>query len=251
MKKKLLGLCFIIVAYAGFLIATLPAKFALSYIDQPRNIQLKAVSGTVWEGQANRIIVNNITLMDVNWQTQLTALLSGNIEVAVQFGRGKNSLRGDGVLGYSSDGAFARDVIVTTTPNWLINAANLSLPATVKGDVKLQLANISQGLPWCQELDGQLSWNNGSVDSLLGLVNVDSAKAKLSCSEGKIVADVKQNSAHLRLTGRATLAEQRRYNFAGALVPGNELPKAIRSNLGYVGKLNSKGEYKLNYSGRL
>lgn len=251
MRNKLLGLCFIIVAYAGFLIATLPAKLALSYVDLPRNVELQSVSGSVWQGSINRVIVNNITLQDVHWQTQLTALLSGNAEVAVQFGRGKNSLRGDGIVGYNSDGAFARDVLLRTTSKWLINAANVTLPATIKGDVKLQISQASQGLPWCQALDGQLSLEKTSVDSLLGLVEVGTAKALLSCDNGKLAANVKQNSSHLRLSGKATLGEQGRYSFTGALVPGNELPKAIRSNLGYVGKVNSKGEYKLNYSGRL
>jgi len=251
MRKKLLGLCFIIIAYAGFLIATIPAKFALSYVDLPRNVQLQSVSGSIWQGNINRVIVNNITLRDVNWQAQITSLLSGDAEIAVQFGRGKNSLRGDGVLGYNGDGAFARDFLLRTTSGWLINSANVALPVTVKGDVKLQLTKVSQGLPWCQELEGQLSWDKASVDSLLGLVEVGAAKAKLSCDNGKIAVDVKQNSSHLRLSGKATLGEQRRYRFTGALVPGNELPKAIRSNLGYVGKVNSKGEYKLNYSGRL
>lgn len=251
MRKKLLALCFIILTYGVFLVATLPVNVVLSYVKLPKNVQVQQVTGSVWQGQAASIKVNNIVITDVNWDVELMPLLTGSAEVAVQFGRSKRSLRGDGIIGYSSEGAFVQDLTVRTNTEWLLDAADLVLPVTTQGDVKLTIKQAMQGTPWCGVLDGQLSWTGASVDSLLGNVEIGTANAKLSCEKGGIVADIKQNSSHLRFSGKAQLLERGRYTASGVLVPGNELPRSLRSNLGYIGKVNSNGEYKLTYSGRL
>lgn len=251
MRNKLLGLCFIVIAYSSFLVGTLPASLALSYVPLPANVIISQVEGTVWQGEAKRITVNNIDVEDVRWETSFTALLTGSAQVYVEFGRGKNSLRGSGELGYSNAGAYAQDFTATASSEWLIAASNVPLPVTTKGLVKITLAEMQQGQPWCEQLDGQLSWSNAEVESLLGNIIIDSAVAKLSCDAGAMVANIKQSSNQLKLSGVAKLEERGKYTLSAVLVPTNELPEAIRSNLRYVGKENANGEYKINYTGRI
>jgi len=251
MRNKLLGLCFIIVAYVSFLIGTLPAKLALSYISLPTNITITQVEGTVWQGEAKRVSFNNIDVEDVRWDTSVLALLTGSAQVYVEFGRGKNSLRGSGELGYSSAGAYAQEFTVSASSEWLVAASNIPLPVTTKGSVKLTIAEMQQGQPWCEQLDGKLSWSNAAIESLLGNVEIDSAVANLTCDNGAIVANIKQGSNQLKLSGIAKLENKGKYTLSAVLVPSNELPKSIRSNLRYVGKENAKGEYKIYYAGRI
>jgi len=251
MRNKLRGLCFVIVAYASFLIGTLPAELALSYVSLPTNITINQVEGTVWQGEAKLISVNNIEVKDVRWNTSVVALLTGSAQVYVEFGRGKNSLRGSGELGYSSAGAYAQDLTVSASSEWLVAASNVPLPVTTKGSVKLTIAEMQQGQPWCEQLDGQLSWSNAAIESLLGNVEIDSAVANLTCDNGAIVANIKQSSNQLKLSGIAKLENKGKYTLSAVLVPSNELPKSIRSNLRYVGKENAKGEYKIYYAGRI
>jgi len=251
MRNKLLGLCFVIVAYASFLIGTLPAELALSYVSLPTNITINQVEGTVWQGEAKLISVNNIEVKDVRWNTSVVALLTGSAQVYVEFGRGKNSLHGSGELGYSSAGAYAQDLTVSASSEWLVAASNVPLPVTTKGSVQLTIAEMQQGQPWCEQLDGQLSWSNAAIESLLGNVEIDSAVANLTCDNGAIVANIKQSSNQLKLSGIAKLENKGKYTLSAVLVPSNELPKSIRSNLRYVGKENAKGEYKIYYAGRI
>lgn len=251
MRNKLLGLCFVMIAYAFFLIGTLPATLVLSYIPLPANLTISQVEGTVWKGEAKQVSFNHIAVKDVSWDTSVIALLTGSTQVYVEFGRGKNSLRGSGELGYSSAGVYAQDFTVTASSEWLVTASNIPLPVTTKGSVKLTIAEMQQGNPWCEQLDGQLSWSNAGIDSLLGNVDIDSAIANLTCEKGTIVANIKQSSNQLKLSGIATLENRGKYTFSGILVPSNELPQSIRSNLRYVGQENAKGEYKINYAGRI
>lgn len=251
MRKKLLGLCFIIVVYSIFLVATMPAKTALFFVTLPRIIQIEQVTGTIWNGHSSHVKLKNVELVDVSWDTSFTSLISGRIEMAVEFGRNKRTLRGNGVVGYGFAGPFAHDFTVKATSEWLVEAAELVLPVTTKGDVTLQLSEVTLGRPWCRTLDGQLSWKKAGVDSLFGHVVIGNADADLSCDNGDIVADFKQSSSHARLTGNAKLKARGQYVVSATFVPGDELPRAIRSNLGYVGKPNSKGEYKLDYKGRI
>lgn len=251
MRSKFLGLGFVIIAYVFFLIGTLPATLVLSYVSLPTNLTISQVEGTVWQGEAKRVSFNYIDVEDIRWNTSFMALLTGSAQVSIEFGRGKNSLHGSGELGYSSAGAYAQDFTATANSDWLVKASNVPLPVTTKGSVKLTLAELQQGQPWCEQLDGQLSWSNASIDSLLGNVEIDSAVAKLSCDNGAIVANIKQSSNQLKLSGIAKLENQGKYSLSAVLVPSNELPESIRSNLRYVGKENAKGEYKINYAGRI
>ncbi|PKH09111.1 type II secretion system protein N [Moritella sp. Urea-trap-13] len=251
MRSKLLMLGFVTAAYGSFLVGTLPASLALSYIDLPANIALNQVEGTVWQGQVKRISFNHIDVEDVRWDTSVMALLTGSAQVSIEFGRGKNSLRGSGELGYSSSGAYAQDFTASASSEWLIRASNAPLPVTTKGIVKLTIAELQQGQPWCEQLNGQLSWSNAAIESLLGNVEIDSAVADLSCDNGAIVANIKQGSKQLKLSGVAKLESKGKYSLSAVLVPSNELPESIRSNLRYIGKENAKGEYKINYVGRI
>lgn len=251
MKNKILGSGFVLLAYGGFLIGTLPAKLALSYVSLPSHISVSQVEGTIWRGEAKRISFNQIDIEDVRWNTSVMALLTGAAQVYVEFGRGKNSLRGSGDLGYSSAGAYAQDFTATASSEWLVRASDVPLPVTTQGQVKLTIAEVQQGQPWCNVLDGQLSWSNAEVESLLGTVDINSAIANLSCDNGAIVANIKQNSTHLQLSGIAKLENNGKYSLSAVLVPSNQLPQSIRSNLRYVGKENANGEYKINYAGRI
>ena len=251
MRNKLVGLCFVVIAYACFLIGTLPASVVLSYVPLPANLTISQVEGSVWQGEAKRVSFNNIDVEDVRWNTSFLALLTGSAQVYIDFGRGKNSLQGRGELGYSSAGIYAQDFTATASSEWLILASNVPLPVTTKGQVKLTIAEMQQGQPWCEQLDGQLSWSNAEVESLLGVVKIDSAVANLSCDKGAIVANIKQSSNQLKLSGIAKLESKGKYTLSAVLVPSNELPESIRSNLRYVGKENANGEYKINYAGRI
>lgn len=251
MRSKFLMLGFITVSYGTFLIATLPATLALSYLSLPANVAISQVAGTVWQGEAKRISFNDIEVEDVRWDTSVMALLTGSAQVYVEFGRDENSLHGSGELGYSSRGAYAQDFTVSASSEWLIKASNVPLPVTTTGNVKLTLTEMQQGQPWCEQLDGQLTWSNAAIESLLGNIDIDTAVAHLSCDNGAIVADIKQRSNQLKLSGSAKLEGKGKYTLSAVLVPSHELPESIRSNLRYIGKENANGEYKINYAGRI
>lgn len=251
MRNKLIGLCFVIVTYVCFLVGTLPATLALSYVPLPANVMITQVEGTVWQGEAKRISFNNIDVEDVRWDTSVLALLTGSAQVYVEFGRGKNSLRGRGELGYSSAGVYVQDFTATASSEWLISASDAPLPVTTKGNVKLTIAAMQQGQPWCEQLDGQLSWSNAAIESLLGNVEIDTAVANLTCDNGAIVANIKQSSNQLKISGIAKLENKGKYTLSAVLVPSNDLPESIRRNLRYIGKENAKGEYKIHYAGRI
>ncbi len=251
MRSKLFGLCFILIAYLVFLVITLPAKLALSYLPLPPQLTVSQVSGTVWHGQAEKVSFDNVDVVDLVWDTSFLAMLTGSIEADVQFGRGKSSLRGRGDIGYNSNGGYAKNVTVKANSEWLLMASNIPVPVTTSGEVKLEVSEAQQGQPWCEQLSGKLTWSNAGIQSLIGNIIVDSAVANLSCESGALVANIKQASSQLRLSGIAKLAAGNKYSLSAVLVPSNELPESIRTNLRYIGKPNAKGEYQLNYSGRI
>ena len=82
-------------------------------------------------------------------------------------------------------------------------------------------------------------------------MEIDSAVANLTCDNGAIVANIKQSSNQLKISGIAKLENKGKYTLSAVLVPSNDLPESIRRNLRYIGKENAKGEYKIHYAGRI
>lgn len=250
MKNKFFGLLFVLAGYLIFLLVTLPATVVLSFVTLPNPLTLTQVTGTIWKGHIQQVEYKRQTLEDLDWEIAFLPVLTGALEVDVEFG-GEDSLRGKGTVGVTPGGFYAQDVTASASSEWILAASNLPLPVSTSGRVDLQVDSFEPGKPWCNALVGQLNWSNAEIESLLGNIDLDNPSAKLSCTDGELIAKIKQSSSQLKLSGTAKLQAMGKYTFDGVLVPTAELPKSVSSNLRYIGRPNSNGEYQLHYSGRI
>ncbi len=250
MKKKIFGIFFVLAAYLIFLLATLPATVVLSFVTLPRQLNLTQVTGTIWKGHVQQVEYDRQTLEDLDWEIALLPILTGAVEVDVRFGT-EDTLQGNGTVGVSFGGFYAHDVTASASSEWILAASNLPLPVSTTGRVALQIDEFEPGSPWCNTLTGQVNWSNAGIESLLGNIDLNKPSAKLSCTDGELIAKIKQSSSQLKLSGTAKLQAMGKYSFDGVLVPTAELPESVRANLRYIGRPNSNGEYQLHYSGRI
>ena len=120
--------------------------------------------------------------------------------------RQTGTLRGAAELGWSG-GVRLRDVDLQADAAWLLSQApvRLPVPVTAAGQLHLQLTELRMTTSACQQLDGTLLWRGAEVQSPMGALRLDDARAQLSCEQGKWVAKVQQDSPQLKLNGRAEL----------------------------------------------
>ncbi|WP_000816416.1 type II secretion system protein N, partial [Vibrio cholerae] len=92
----------------------LPAQVALSPLPLPEGLELTGIEGTLWQGQAAQVRWQGMSLGDLNWDLHLSALLLGQLEADIRFGRGSSTqLRGKGVLGIGLSGPYADDFLLS------------------------------------------------------------------------------------------------------------------------------------------
>ena len=102
----------------------------------------------------------------------------------------------------------------------------------------------------CQQLNGTLLWRGAEVQSPMGALLLDTAKADLGCQQGKLTAKLKQASEQLSLSGDAELDPNGSYRFQGKLTPEPGLPPAFAQGGNFLGQRDSQGAIRLDYQGR-
>ena len=69
-----------VIAWLGFLIATIPADRALALAPPMPGIVIGSVQGTVWSGRTGRIVAKGVTVNDVRWRFRPLSLFLGKLE---------------------------------------------------------------------------------------------------------------------------------------------------------------------------
>ncbi len=248
--KKYIGLALLfIMVYLVSLVATTPLSVVLNWVSLPRGISLEQPSGTIWRGQVATLNTPQLQLNQVSWDFQASALLFGRVEAEVELSSG-GELWGKGLAGLSFSGWYLKDWQVDAPASWLTKQYPLPIPAVVEGDFQLQLAQLNQGEPWCQQLQGQLNWLSPVLQTPLGVLRLDDVKGQLTCQDGEPALELKHSDQQVALELLASV-NQSRWSAEGKIKAAADMPKGISDNLKYIGRPDPQGFYRFKQQGRL
>lgn len=252
MKYKLgLGVTFGTVLLTS-LVAHVPASWVWQQVPPVRGLNISGLSGTPWQGMATQVQWQGKSYGRLQWDMAPLSLLSGKAVFNVRFGQGSDmNINGRGIVGYSTSGPFAENLLVSMPAQQVMTFARVSLPVTVAGNLELTLRDYQYQAPYCSVLKGSLAWTAGNVSSPMGGVNPGPVIADLNCEQGKIAAEAAQSSADVSSEWQAVLATDQRYTLNGWFKPGAEFPAQLGKQLKWLGNPDPKGRYKISYNGRL
>lgn len=250
MKIKLILL--FVFFYLSALVLTLPASLVSHLIPKDIGVEISSPSGTVWQGKAAQITYNKqVTLQQVTWHLDWSALIKLQLKLDMKFHNGGNILSGKGALIYGLNGALLENVFIDLTAKQLLSYLNLPLPIEVNGNISVVIKQASQGVPYCQELDAYIVWDNAYIDSQMGNVNLASANIDVRCEEGEIIAQLQQQSAQIESALDASLRMEGAYQLQG-LIKGTELlDPSIQQALSWIGRKDNSGATIVNVNGNL
>ncbi len=252
MKKVLgYGLVFISV-FVTSLIVYLPASFVVKQLPLPRQLQLIGVDGTIWQGQAEQVIWQNRNFGDVQWTLNVSALLSQKLEAMVRFGRGSSlNLYGKGLIGYRSEGAYAKNLVMSIPADTALTQAPLPLPVVAQGQLELTIKDYVYQAPLCLSAQGTLAWTAAKVESPFGNLALEQAIADIQCAQSTVQVTGNQNSAEVSSEFSAQLSPNYRYQANGWFKPGTDFPKSLADKLKWLPRPDSQGRYQFKQQGRL
>lgn len=250
MKLKI-SLVFIVL-YILSLVFTAPASLLTRFIPNNAGVKIAEVSGTVWNGQLSQVDYRGqFQLQKVTWDFDWLALLSFKLKADVTFNNRLKALSGDGATIYDLSGLSVANVDIELQATELTPYLQLPIPVTPLGTLNLMIESGSLGKPYCEVLDGYLVWHDAKVESAMGSIDFASPNIDLSCSNGELVALLKQNSDQLTTNANILLSEGGRYQLEGNIIGHDKLDPTILGALPLIGVQNQSGEVMLNFKGRL
>lgn len=252
--KKVVGLGLLgLVSWGGFMVAGLPAALVYQYAPIPDSVSMAGLSGSLWKGRAESVVVDGIRLPGVEWQITPWSLAAKTVVADVSLGTLQDPLSARGLIEVSQSGVRMENLSAEASVPWVMQHFG-GYPADlveVTGVVGLEVDSAEFSLRGCTVLAGDLALERSSVYTPYGELPLGKANVKLNCEDGSLVADVRQSSPALSSEGRFTLNAGRRYQFIAELDPGEAMPEKLEKGLPLVARAEPDGGYSIRFSGRL
>ncbi len=240
-----------ILVFLFFLIAYMPASQITTRLSLPDNIALYGVSGTLWDGDAEQVVIDGLPIDNVQWHVHPLWLLMGDLHVTVKGGNMRSadaiSFAGPLTTGlFSTDRISASNFTAYVPVDRVLAQVSLPLPVNASGRFKLTLQTLDYD-GQCNELNGQGSWLNAAVAGTQGPIDFGTYNASLSCADGNFVVNVEEpNKLGLSMQAQAD-AQFTDITVEGRFKPDQDLPKEVHQAARFFGQPDSNGytQFKL------
>ena len=208
-----------VIIYLVFLLVYLPANWLVSIAPLPNNVAISGAEGTLWQGQASLVTIDQRQIEQVSWQLSPWGLLVGKADIDFKIGNRATPVSGKGSISWSFSGLRANNIRFDLPDSFLLAGARLPFKTQIDGDISLMVEILEQGKPWCEQLSGKLFLNNTNVKNQYGVYPLGNISLGLSCLDGqlKIATDETQNV--LGLTGSAILGESNLVKVSAKIKP--------------------------------
>lgn len=227
-----------------FAVLKVPAALVVNLLPLPKGLAYNELEGTLWQGSIRQAQYDKQLINNIKWQFQPSGLFTGTLSYQVSFGQPRQlqdisgkGLVSVGLTGKKVEGAIFRMPAEQVKPL-------LPIPmGPIAGRVIADIDEYVLGQPVCQEVAGNITWNQAGID-IGGQIDFGSIDAGLTCTDGKLIAQFDgQNS--LGLTGQAVIESPNKFAFDGFLKPSADLPAVVHQGISFVAKIDAQGRYKI------
>lgn len=239
-----------VIAYFILLIATIPAKSVSSLINDNAPVTLQGVSGTLWNGKAYVITVNNSTqLNNTDWSFTLWKLLIGQVAVDLHTQYAANNLNAE--IGASFLGQyFVNNLTGKISANDVAQLANIPL-AQLSGLISLNIEHAQWKQGQLPLATGEISWKDATI-TFADTASLGDVSIILGESEQQLLnVAIKNLGGDIKINGNAELVPEANYSVDIRLSPTPSASNSIKQSLGLFAKQQANGEYLFKNSGPL
>ena len=236
-------LCLVI--YIIFLIVKLPAVQVLSKVQLPKGVNISVISGTIWNGRAQRAQVNGLPINDLNWSLSFLPLLLGEISADIKAGNIRNvdQISANGYVSFAGQHLEIKNLLAYIPTDLVISLLPLPIPVQADGRFKVQLDTVDYAAG-CQTLTGKGQWLNANFSGVTGVIELGDFSADLSCQDGNIVMNVKQPNS-FGLTAKAIIPANMKFKIEGRFKPESNLPIEVHQAAQFFGKADADQYYPI------
>ncbi|MFV2004611.1 MAG: type II secretion system protein N [Gammaproteobacteria bacterium] len=249
MKKK--HYIFIAIAsYFIFLIATIPAKPVIDLVNSNTPVNLQGVSGTLWNGKAYMVTINdNTTFKNTSWSFTFWKLFIGQVAADIHSRYLGNDI--DTEIGSSFLGKyFVNDLSTKISAKDVVQIANIPL-VQLEGLISINIDHAQWKRGELPIATGIINWNNATI-TVADTISLGNISITMSESEQEsLTADIKNQGGDITVAGTAELVPEADYAVDIKLSPTASTNNNIKQSLGLFAKRQTNGTYLFKKSGPL
>ncbi len=247
MKRRLLLGGIGLLAFALFLLARAPASVVASRLP-PGLLQFQGLQGTIWHGQAQQVLTQDLALGRTEWRWAPTSLLSGG------FGyRFTTSLDGHEISGVAAGGIDGNLRLSDVQGQVPLAALAATMPTGFfTGLVEFDVRDALLEKYWPIRIDAEVKVNQ--LAALTTNPPTQLGDFQLLFDEQQdfpLQARVESLGGPLGAEGELTLGADRRFGLDLRLAPEPGASSAISNMLRFIGPPDAEGRHRLKHSGRL
>lgn len=230
------------------LVALLPARVLFGALGLPAGAA-SGLSGTVWNGTAERLSLGGVTLGPVNWNARPSRLLTGQIAADVEATVPEGFVNGTIAVGLGGTIAIS-DLEAAAPMSWLVPTAGAT-----GGQVAARF--------------DKLAFRAGRVETAKGTLNVAGVQLPIPTagrqlgtgaysvafdaeglgSEEPLTGQLSDAGGPLEITGTLMFTPPRSYELTGKAKLRPEAPPELRSALQMLGPATPDGSHDLSVAG--
>ena len=240
-----------VVTYLSFLIISVPATMVTGLLSEHMpQVNIQGVSGTLWNGSAQRISLSHSHVIDdVDWTFCAWRLLTAEACLDLQATYKSKTVKGQ--LGVGITGTLqARDLSTEMDAQLLGDLAGLPI-GELNGlvNIHLESANWSQGQ--VPSITGNILWNSAAITVAETADLGDIAITLEESDDYPLTAITSNKGGQLALNGESHINDDGSYNLELKLSPNNTATKNLRGSLEMFAKKQNDGSFVLKNTGNL
>lgn len=241
LKSVIFGAIVFVGAFAYFA----PASIIQNFL--PGNISTAGISGTIWNGNAQTIVVNQIGIQNTKWSANPLSLLAGKIQADVLID--SPNLKGQFETTYSGSSVSARDLLLNGDLSLLMPYFEM-YGLTINGqfDANFEKLDIENGVP--QQVDGTLQTYNTNILGILPLKLGDITSVFEQQVQGMQIR-LNNINGELDLNGIITIDTNGTYLADLTLSRNAHTPDQVLQTVQMLGRKIGENTVKLTHSGQL
>jgi general secretion pathway protein N len=221
------------------LVAMFPARLALAWFAPP-GLQAWGVTGTLWQGRAAELALNNRSLGSLSWDARSGSFLVLRPTYDLELRRPDGYLRTRAGFSLLSDRQQVKDLEAALELSTLPPAI---VPAGVAGQVRISLQRLELERGWPTSLAGRAAV--ASLDLPGVILTLGPFEFVFPDQPGPPVGEIRSVGGPLAVDGRIELPEIGRWHFSADLGPGENAPRELVEGLAFVGEDIGGGRRRL------
>ena len=236
-----------VTGFAVSLVSLLPASIAIQMAGvNSKDVQLIKPSGTIWNGEAQSLLMMRQEFNSVEWQVNPLSLLGGSGNVDVRSNDDDYPLTGNISLGMNGD--VDAENLRGILPASMLGQFRAMALVSLDGKLGIKIKDLLIENQAISSVNGEIVLNQGRLTAPVNTALGD-IKLVLSEQKGNVRVDIKDQGAPIGIEGTLILRPGNKMSFNALLSPGANADQFLMTMLKNVATPQSDGRLKVQYDG--